>query len=204
MMRNLQPRIGAVALKALPQLAALLAASLVAGSSSLEAQAPAQQFQVLDGDTVVVGGSAYRIAGIDAPELGPWAKCWAEAALAGHAKDGLERLLSDSEGRGWQLRDVSASGPGGKLEARLADQEGYDIIDDMVVYGYAARTTGRWDWCGEDADLHHVLEDESPPTDRTFGGLADGCLTHVPATKECPLSTLSGPAAFDPKQTLRT
>jgi endonuclease YncB( thermonuclease family) len=116
---------------------------------------------VLDGDTVVVDGSAFHVAGIDAPELGPWAKCWAEAALAGHARDNLQRVLVDSEGRGWQLRDPSAADAHGIRTARLVDREGYDIVDGMVVGGYAASTSGRWDWCGEKPRV--VLVEEQPP-----------------------------------------
>ncbi len=144
----------------------LIAALLVPAAVSIAAtrfQPVPPGMVVLDGDTVVVDGSAFRIAGIDAPELGPWAKCWAEAALAGHARDSLERLLGDTDGRGWQLRDVSAPDAEGKRTARVVDREGYDITDDMVVYGYAASTTGKWDWCGENADLRQVLDGDQPP-----------------------------------------
>ena len=142
---------------------AALLAVVIASSCSSSAQAPAQQYVVLDGDTVVVDGLPLRVAGIDAPELGPWARCWAEAALAGHARENLQRLLTDTNGRGWQVRDVSAADARGRRTARLVDREGYDITDEMVVHGYAARTSGRWDWCGRDANLHQVLQDEPPP-----------------------------------------
>ena len=45
--------------------------------------------QVLDGDTIVDRGRTIHIAGIDAPELGPWARCLAEAGLAGFSKVSL-------------------------------------------------------------------------------------------------------------------
>lgn len=141
--------------------AALLASAMVSASASRSQSS--HHITVLDGDTVVVDGSAFHVAGIDAPELGPWAKCWAEAALAGHARDNLQRLLGDTDGRGWQLRDVSAPDSQGRRTARLVDREGYDITDDMVVYGFAASTAGRWDWCGGDATLREVLDGDQPP-----------------------------------------
>ena len=118
---------------------------------------------VLDGDTIVDQGRAIRIRGLDTPELGPWAKCWAEAALAGHARENLQSLLADNEKRGWQLRDVSPSDANGKRTARVVDRHGYDIIDDMAVNGYAASATGKWDWCGKDAGLRQVLDGDKPP-----------------------------------------
>ena len=143
-------------------IAALLASAMVSGSAS-RSQSTSHRMTVLDGDTLVVDGSAFHVAGIDAPELGPWARCWAEAALAGHARHNLESLLGDGDRRGWQLRDVSAPDAHGKRTARLVDREGFDIIDDMVVYGYAASTSGRWDWCGGNADLRPVLDGAKPP-----------------------------------------
>ena len=133
-----------------------------AGTTPSVAQAPQPHFVVLDGDTVLVDGSPVRVAGIDAPELGPWARCWAEAALAGHARAMLQSLLDD-DSHGWQLREASTADAQGKRTGRLVNRAGYDIADEMVVGGYAALTNGRWDWCGENANLHQVLDDESPP-----------------------------------------
>jgi endonuclease YncB( thermonuclease family) len=142
---------------------ALLVSAVVSNSAS-HSQSASRRITVLDGDTVVIDGSAFHIAGIDAPELGPWAKCWAEAALAGHARENLQRLLSDStDRRDWQLRDVSGPDANGKRTARLVDREGYEINDDMVVYGYAASTSGRWDWCGGNAGLSQVQGGHQPP-----------------------------------------
>lgn len=116
--------------------------------------------RVLDGDTVVVAGEPFRVAGVDAPELGPWAHCWAEAALAGHAKTYVESELAEGD---WRLVNIDA-GANGRRTARVVRREdGEDLSDVLVVFGYAARTTGRWDWCGADANLHQVLEDERPP-----------------------------------------
>ena len=115
--------------------------------------------KVLDGDTVVKDGVAYHIRGIDAAELGPWAHCWAEAALAGFSKYELERTLATGT---WSLVDPRADTVG-KMIARLLDARGYDIADTMRVYGGAAETDQRWSWCGDDAKLHAVLEGEKPP-----------------------------------------
>ena len=117
--------------------------------------------RVLDGDTLLIGGNPVRIAGIDAPELGPWARCWAEAALAGHARQEVERLLAEGD---WRLADMSAPDAGGRRSARVVrGSDGEDLADDLIVSGYAARTTGRWDWCGGDASLHDPRDNEPPP-----------------------------------------
>jgi endonuclease YncB( thermonuclease family) len=139
-----------------------LSISAMVGTSGSESQS-FRGMTALDGDTVVANGSAFHVAGIDAPELGPWAKCWAEAALAGHAREALQGLLGAKDRRGWQLRDVSAPDANGKRTARLVDQKGYDIKDDMIVDGYAASTSGRWDWCGGNAGLRQVLDGDQPP-----------------------------------------
>lgn len=137
---------------------------LCAGTGASVGSVPGQDFRVLDGDTLLFGKALIRIAGIDAPELGPWAKCWAEAALAGHSKDYLEReLYNGRDYGGWSVTGASARDSAGKRKARLVRGDGEDMSDLMVVYGYAARTAGRWDWCGGNANLHSVLEGEPPP-----------------------------------------
>jgi endonuclease YncB( thermonuclease family) len=115
--------------------------------------------KVLDGDTVVKDGVAYHVRGIDAAELGPWANCWAEAALAGFSKDQLERTLSSGA---WSLVDPRAD-KAGRMSARLLDEKGHDIADTMQVYGGAAETDERWNWCGKDGSMHAVLDGEKPP-----------------------------------------
>jgi len=143
---------------------ALLLLLLCAGTGASVGSAPGHDFRVLDGDTLLFEGALIRVAGIDAPELGPWAKCWAEAALAGHSKDHLERELYGGQDRGgWSLAEASAPDSRGKRTARLVRKDGEDMSDLLIVNGYAARTTGRWDWCGKNADLHQPLEDEPPP-----------------------------------------
>jgi len=114
---------------------------------------------VLDGDTILFKGQVLKVADIDAPELGPWAKCWAEAALAGHAKAYVETNLS--EGR-WRII-ANKPGGGAARTARVVRADGEDLEDLMVVYGYAAKTSGRWDWCGVNANLHAPDEGEAKP-----------------------------------------
>ena len=116
--------------------------------------------QVLDGDTIVDRGRAIHIAGIDAPELGPWAQCWAEAALAGFSKDRLE--ISLTKNRGWHIVDLK-KGSDGRLTGRILDKDGYDIADDMHVDGGAALTSGHWDWCKTDPKMHNPEEGERSP-----------------------------------------
>jgi endonuclease YncB( thermonuclease family) len=115
--------------------------------------------KVLDGDTVVKDGVAYHVRGIDAAELGPWAKCWAEAALAGFSKNYLERTLLSGT---WSLVDPHAD-KAGRMSARLLDAKGYDIADTMHVYGGAAETDQRWNWCGADVPLRPTRYDDKPP-----------------------------------------
>ncbi len=153
--------------------AGLTVLSFVAGAISNEPEAfsdvghstvQRQAFDgVLDGDTIVDEGRAIHIRGLDAPELGPWAKCWAEAALAGHAREKLQALLMDDERRGWRLRDLSPPDTNGNQSARVVDRYGIDIFDDMTVSGFAASTTDKWDWCGQGPGLREVLDGAKPP-----------------------------------------
>lgn len=116
---------------------------------------------VLDGDTVVKDGRSIHIRGLDAPELGPWAKCWAEAALAGVAKERLEAALFDAN-RKWRMQDLRADGPD-RYSARIVDKDGFEITDEMRVYGGSAITDKRWDWCSGLVPLRVVNEEDRPP-----------------------------------------
>ncbi|HEX8414253.1 MAG TPA: hypothetical protein VF637_10260 [Sphingomicrobium sp.] len=115
---------------------------------------------VLDGDTIVAGGNAIHIGDLDAPELGPWAHCWAEAALAGLAKSELETILLQD--RGWHLVSVRRD-KSRHLSGRVIDRDGNSIADDMRVYGGSATTSGRWNWCDVDPKMRSPLEGERPP-----------------------------------------
>lgn len=122
---------------------------------------PSMPFEgVLDGDTIIDRGRAIHISDLDAPELGPWAQCWAEAALAGKAKSELESTLA--EDRGWHIVEVRRSAAG-RISGRVLDREGYSIADDMSVSGAAARTANRWNWCKPDPKMRSPLDGEHPP-----------------------------------------
>lgn len=143
----------------------LLAIGFGLGASAVTAHyfhaVPSRPFEdVLDGDTIIDKGRAIHIRDLDAPELGPWAHCWAEAALAGLARTQLESLLS--EDRGWHLVEVRRSTVG-RFSGRVLDREGFSIADDMSVYGGGARTTNRWNWCSPEPTMHSPLDGQNPP-----------------------------------------
>lgn len=139
--------------------APLLASTHYSTGGPRDASISVDNSRVLDGDTIVWRERVFKIAGIDAPELGPWAKCWAEAALAGHAKTYLETELSSGA---WQLME-EADKPGRMKLARVIRSDNEDLADLMVVRGFAADTPGRWNWCGENANLHAASEEEPSP-----------------------------------------
>lgn len=112
---------------------------------------------VLDGDTVVIDGEAIKVRGSDAPELGPWAKCWAEALAAGHAKDALEEELRT---RKYAITDRKVD-VNGLISAIFVDVDGFELSDPMSVIGGAAATDGKWGWCDSKPSI--VLDGAMPP-----------------------------------------
>ena len=121
---------------------------------------PHQDIRVLDGDTLIFEGRWVRIRGIDTAELGPWSKCWSEAALGGASRNALEEMLA---GDGpWRLSAVTPTGDQGMVLADVLDPDGYSLADTMHVNGYAAKTPGRWDWCGTRPD-RAVSEGDAEP-----------------------------------------
>lgn len=141
----------------------LLAAGCQAHDAPIQIRAPSHDMRALDGDTLLFDGKLVRIAGIDAPELGPTAKCWAEAALGGEARNALASAIEAPGARDWQLSETSGPDAAGRIQANLVTKDGGDLRDHLVVYGYAARTKGSWNWCGPDPGLHSPREDEAPP-----------------------------------------
>lgn len=130
------------------------------------ARTPPVEIEVLDGDTLLFNGKLVRIAGIDAPELGQSAKCWAEAALGGESRNALESALWARASNGfdqWELVEVSPPDAEGRIRANLVTKAGRDIRDEMVVDGHAAETDGAWDWCGRGADFHSPHVDQRAP-----------------------------------------
>jgi endonuclease YncB( thermonuclease family) len=105
---------------------------------------------VLDGDTLLVEAKPVRLAGIDAPELGPKAKCWAEAALAGQAREQVIQMLGDGD---WRLVGLAPHSNGTATARAIRLSDGEDLGDYLVTYGFAARTSEKWDWCGQSPNL---------------------------------------------------
>lgn len=121
-----------------------------------------EQILVLDGDTLLVGAEIVRFAGIDAPELPPRSKCWAEAALATHVRQYVENKVSGANlglpgnSGAWRVTNRVGRDASGHVLASLTRDGGDDLADDLRVYGYAALTTSRtWDWCGPPGDLRN-------------------------------------------------
>jgi hypothetical protein len=84
--------------------------------------------RALDGDTLLFDDKVVRIAGIDAPELGPSANCWAEAALGGASRNALAEAIEGPLARDWQLAEISAPDDSGRIRAVRAgrpEKRGY-------------------------------------------------------------------------------
>lgn len=127
---------------------------------------PRQDIEVLDGDTLIFEGKWVRIRGIDTPELGPWADCWSEAALGGVSREALEGILWE---RGpWKLSAATPAGDQGMVVADVLDREGDSLADAMHGSGYAAKTSGRWDWCGMKPNRQVLLGDPKPHGPQTW------------------------------------
>jgi endonuclease YncB( thermonuclease family) len=105
---------------------------------------------VLDGDTVRLNGTTYRLVGFDTPETGANARCESEKFLADRATGRLREIVA---GGGIELRRVPcACAPGtegsrqcnhGRLCATLT-AHGRDVGDILVAEGLARRYL-----CGE-------------------------------------------------------
>lgn len=123
----------------------LAVAGCKAAAETAPAERPSAYVRVIDGDTIVVRGERVRIENIDAPEMPPHAKCWAEAALAIHALRAMQGYINEAP-------RIALSRHGkdryGRTLAHLYIH-GADVGDAMVGMGVASRWTGRrWDWCG--------------------------------------------------------
>jgi endonuclease YncB( thermonuclease family) len=120
-----------------------------------------QKIFVVDGDTVRMGGTPYRLVGFNTPENGRSARCAAEEALSAKATARLKQLLASGEPI--LQRVPCACKPGtegtdrcnyGRLCAVLT-VAGVDVAPTMIGEGLAERYVcgstncpRRRNWCG--------------------------------------------------------
>ena len=107
--------------------------------------------RIVDGDTVKLGGTSYRLAGIDAPETGQIARDargrrFDAGAAATHA---LSQYLDDMHARNWQVDIVCRPGDIDRYRRQLAcielthpDGRTIDVCAWMVTEGWAVAEYG--------------------------------------------------------------
>lgn len=110
--------------------------------------------RVIDGDTLHHnGGADYRLAGVDAPEIGGRAACDRERVLGELARDFVADLIRGADQVvAYPAHDVR--GPRvwpmtlGRRLARI-EVDGDDLAARLVAQGLAAPRVGGqvWDWC---------------------------------------------------------
>jgi endonuclease YncB( thermonuclease family) len=101
---------------------------------------------VYDGDTFRMNGVSYRLAGIDAPEIGHRAKCPREQLLAHKARNSLRRMMA----KPYTLEEGKKEKYGRTLVVvRLADgtTANEKLVDAKLATIYTGRGT-RPNWCG--------------------------------------------------------
>ena len=94
--RQSTPPVALVALAVAAIITFTVAAFTIWQRSSVEA---IRQIEVIDGDTVRFQGVAYRLSGIDAPEVGDKARCDYERRLADAATVRLRNLIAGGDAR---------------------------------------------------------------------------------------------------------
>ena len=139
-----------------PLLAGLLACAALAACgrgreippASTDAPPPlTDRVRVVDAQSLVIDGQRVRVSNIDAPELFPGARCWAEAVLAKQAF--FTVLETVQQGQDVQLRPEGRQNRWGQALAGV-EVDGVDLGDLLYQQGLASRPTGRrFDWCGE-------------------------------------------------------
>lgn len=93
-------------------------------------QAAAQQVRVIDGDTLQLDGTTYRIQGIDAPEMKQWCGDYPAGVLAAQAMQMLIRMGKDVT---CEPRETDRYG----RTVGLCRVDGRDIGKEMVRLGMA-------------------------------------------------------------------
>ena len=110
--------------------------------------ANAQNWRVVDGDTIELNGETVRIANIDTPEI-KHAQCDAERRLGRVAKAELGRILAKGEitlTRGDPETGRQTDKYGRTLGVVAVD--GHDVGDELVARELARQWTGkRQSWC---------------------------------------------------------
>ena len=115
--------------------------------------ASAGGFRIIDGDTFELQGETIRIANIDAPEMPPRSRCWAEARLARAAAYALDDIRADSRDLGRAMITREGRDRYGRTLARVTFDGELDAGEMMIEAGLAAPWTGRrWDWCAPVTD----------------------------------------------------
>ena len=124
----------------------------------LFAQLALAEPRVHDADTLYVGQTGYRLAGVDAPEIGDRAECPAEHRAGIAARDRARALVAGArrvEARpaqgnaGERWRDAE-DWPRDRFRRRLAtiSVDGRDLGELLIAEGHAARWRGyKTDWC---------------------------------------------------------
>lgn len=95
-------------------------------------------FRIIDGDTFELQGETIRIANMDAPEMPPRARCWAEARLARSAAAELDRLREESPDLGRFLLTRQGKDRYGRTLALVSFDGVTDAGEAMVHRGYAS------------------------------------------------------------------
>ena len=120
------------------------AAVTVEGQTAL-----ARGLGVIDGDTFRLEGEVIRISNIDAPEMPPRSRCWAEARLARAATMELQRIQSEGTPGGFRITRDGQDRYRRTLARVSFDGGRTDAGETMIARGMASPWTGRrWEWCG--------------------------------------------------------
>ncbi|WP_426046062.1 thermonuclease family protein [Brevundimonas sp. TWP3-1-2b1] len=113
----------------------------------------AQGLGIIDGDTFRLAGEVIRISNIDAPEMPPRSRCWAEARLARAATMELQRIRGEGTPGGFRITREGQDRYSRTLARVSYDGGRTDAGETMIARGMASPWTGRrWDWCAAVSD----------------------------------------------------